>query len=144
MTFTPDYRHLADAARNIPAKRLPLYEHQIDVSIMEAITGERFAELQQGDASDKREFFRHYASFYRSMGYDTVSFEGCVPGPGALQTPSKGVIETREDFERYPWGGVEAEYWRQFTDDFEALASVMPAGMKAVGGVGLGRVRERV
>ena len=136
--FEPDYTNLADAARNVAPGRMPLYEHIIDASVMERITGADFAQLIGGGGADKREFFRHYAGFFREMGYDTVSFECCVPGPGALQTPSKGVISDRADFERYPWGGVEDEFWARHGGDYSALEDVMPAGMKAVGGVGLG------
>jgi len=136
--FEPDYAHVVDAARNIAPKRMPLYEHLIDVSVMERITGKRFASAQNGNAADKREFYAHYAGFFREMGYDTVSFECCVPGPGGLQYPAKGVIKTREDFKRYPWDEVERTFWAMYEGDFAALAEVMPAGMKAVGGVGLG------
>jgi len=137
-SFEPDYSHIVKAARNIQPERMPLYEHIIDVSVMEKIMGRQFAGLQQGGVSDKREFYRHYTGFFREMGYDTVSFECGVPGPGALQSPAKGIIETRSDFDRYPWQDVEHEYWTLYGEDFAALADVMPSGMKAIGGVGLG------
>jgi len=136
--FEPDYTYIVNAARNIQPARMPLYEHIIDAGVMEKITGYRFAALQQGGAADKREFYRRYAGFFREMGYDTVSFECCVPGPGALQYPAKGIIAARDDFDRYPWQEIENDYWAQYGGDFAALAEVMPAGMKAIGGVGLG------
>ena len=43
------------------------------------------------------------------MGYDTVSFEELIgpamPGSGALGEHVKGVIQDRDDFEKYPWDG---------------------------------------
>ena len=35
--FVPDYNNILNAAKNIKPKRLPLYEHNIAVSIMEEI-----------------------------------------------------------------------------------------------------------
>ncbi len=109
MEFTPDYTNLVKAARNIEVEHFPLYEHKIDPVVMEAITGEKFAQLYNEDDRDLDEFFRHYCNFYRDMGYDTVSFEELIgpamPGSGALGEHVKGAIQTREDFERYPWGG---------------------------------------
>ena len=74
-TFTPDYRYLSQSARNIEAARLPLYEHNICVEMMEAVLGVSFGGLFSGDFLDKVEFFRHYSEFCRRMGYDAVTFE---------------------------------------------------------------------
>ena len=57
MIFTPDYHHLLQAACNMEAQRLPLYEHLICTEVMEEITGCHFASLLQGNNTDKREFF---------------------------------------------------------------------------------------
>ena len=38
MIFTPDYHHLLQAACNMEAQRLPLYEHLICTEVMEEIT----------------------------------------------------------------------------------------------------------
>ena len=50
--FVPDYTNIVDAARNRAAKRLPLYEHQIDDAIMEKIVGREFSGLQDGSAAE--------------------------------------------------------------------------------------------
>ncbi len=141
--FEPDYRHIENAARNLPSGRLPLYEHLIDVSVMEAITNRPFDQLQQGDDRDLAEYFAQYCGFFRLMGYDSVSFERCfasvMPGSGALSnsrmTPA---IRTQADFDRYPWDEIPDLYFAQNRRAFEALRACMPAGMKAVGGVGNG------
>ena len=63
MTFTPDYRHVADVMRNRRPARLPLYEHIVSPRIMEQILGTPFAGLAGGDAADLAEYFRHYCRF---------------------------------------------------------------------------------
>ncbi len=140
--FSPDYRHLQNAARNIEAARIPLYEHIICTEMAETILGKRFADLLQGDYADKKEFFRHYCTFFATMGYDTVSFENCITavliGGGALGAHKPGVIRDRADFEAYPFDEIPLLYAKAFDDSFRALAEVLPAGMKAVGGVGNG------
>lgn len=140
--FTPDYQNLVQSARNIDVARTPLYDHGIDPSIMEAVLNREFAPLLFGSYAEKREFFSHYCAFFRQMGYDTVTFEGCVgpamPGSGALGGHVEGVIKTREDFEKYPWSSVPDRYFERYGEIFKALGEEMPAGMKAVGGVGNG------
>ena len=140
--FSPDYRNLQNAARNIEVKRIPLYEHIICTETAEVILGKTFAPLLQGDFADKKEFFRNYCEFFSRMGYDTISFEHCITevliGGGALGAHKPGVIQDRADFEAYPFDEIPQIYARTFDESFRALAEVMPAGMKAVGGVGNG------
>ena len=142
MSFVPDYRNIENAARNIEVSRIPLYEHIIAPEIMEEILGKRFAALYGGDDRDLDEFFRCYCDFFKQMGYDTVSFEECIgpvmPGNGALGGHIKGVIQTREDFERYPFDEICDRYFEKCSRIFASLRRVMPEGMKAIGGVGNG------
>lgn len=142
MNFQPDYRHIENAARNLEAKRLPLYEHIICPEIMEKILGTRFAALSGGDFADRKEYFRHYCRFFATMGYDTVSFEQCIgavmPGSGALGRHLPGVVVDRASFESYPWAAIPDLYFSAYAQDFRALREVMPAGMKAIGGPGNG------
>lgn len=140
--FAPDYRNIVMAARNLTPMRIPLYEHAISVKVMERIMGKEFHDLDNGDRSDKREFFRNYNNFFRLMGYDTVSFEcsicAVMPGSGALTNRRPGVIKSREDFEKYPWDEIPELYFKTYSEYFELLGEQMPPGMKAVGGVGFG------
>jgi uroporphyrinogen decarboxylase len=140
--FAPDYRHLVDAAWNRKPARLPLYEHIICAEIMEKILGVSFAYLYRGEGADLREFFGHYCRFFKEMTYDTVSYEVCVndltPGGGALLGEREGVIQTRADFESYPWDDFPRIYWEYATPRFAALAAALPPGMKAIGGIGNG------
>jgi uroporphyrinogen decarboxylase len=140
--FVPDYKNVINAARNVKPVRLPLYEHIISDRIMEKILNRKFAELINGDLSEKREYFSNYISFFKEMGYDTVSFECCIggamPGSGALGGHKPGVIKTREDFEKYPWNEIHDRYFKYYSEYFTLLGEEMPAGMKAIGGVGNG------
>jgi len=141
MSFEPDYRHMLAVLRNERPVRLPIYEHLINTPFMERVLGVQFAELTQGSAADLDEFFAHYCRFWREMTYDTVSYEVCIteilPGHGAIMG-GRGPIQTRRDFERYPWDELPARYWALAAPRFDALRRQLPPGMKAVGGVGNG------
>jgi uroporphyrinogen decarboxylase len=141
MPFEPDYTHMLAVLRNQRPARLPVYEHAISPKIMEQVLGTPFAGLAGGDGRDLDAFFAHYCRFFREMTYDTVSYEVCIteilPGHGAIYG-GKGPIQNRADFERYPWNELPARYWALATPHFDALARQMPAGMKALGGVGNG------
>lgn len=140
--FRPDWRLLADSARNIEVARTPLYEHNISVEMMERVLGYPFGGLFGGDYDDKLAFFDSYCEFCRVCGYDCVTFEQCIgpamPGSGALGGHIQGVIRNRADFERYPWDEIPDRYFAMTSDSFRALRECMPPGMMAVGGVGNG------
>lgn len=140
--FIPDYRNIVDAANNIEAKRLPLYDHIVSDKIMEKILNVKFSGLSGGDDRDLDEYFSHYCEFFRKMGYDTVSYECCLsavmPSNGCLGGHAPPAIRNREDFEKYPWDEIVPRYFQTYTRFFEALRRNMPAGMKAIGGVGNG------
>ena len=107
MTFTPDYHYMLDVLANRRPARLPVYEHLINPPFMESVLGEKFADTQFGGPADIANFFEHYCRFYRSMTYDTVSFEVTItdllPEHGAILGGKKGPIQTRADCDRYPW-----------------------------------------
>lgn len=142
MSFQPDTRHMLDVLANRRPARLPLYEHKIDPTIMEQVLGQQFAALEQGDEADLREFYYHYCRFYQEMTYDTVSWEVTVtrslPGHGAIYGGRPGPIQSRADFDAYPWDEVVARYWHAADRKFAMLGQCLPAGMKAVGGIGNG------
>jgi len=142
MTFAPDYRHMADVARNVRPPRLPLYEHTVGGKIMEQVLGREFAGLAWGRNRDLGEYFTQYCRFFKEMTYDTVSFEvglcPILPGHGALSGGGPGPIQSREDFDKYPWDGIPERFWSQAGPRFDALVEALPPGMKIVGGVGYG------
>lgn len=53
--FEPDYTNILNAARNIPAARMPLYEHNIDGGCMTAALGVNpYQMIHSGDESAVR------------------------------------------------------------------------------------------
>jgi len=142
MTFQPDYRRMVDVVNNRRPAQLPIYEHIINPGFMEQATGIEFAALAGGDDADLARYFESYCAFFRDQTYDTVSYEVCIteilPGGGALLGEHPGPIQTRADFERYPWDELPARFWDVAERRFAALDEAMPPGMKALGGVGNG------
>lgn len=143
MEFFPNYQYVVDAAYNRVPKRLPLYEHNVAPEVIEKITDTQFAQLLQGDSSDLKEFFNNFCGFFMDNGYDVVPFECCVgdimPGSGALGSSLVDpVIKNEEDFNNYPFEDIEEIYFKTYSQRFIALKQSLPAGMKAVGGVGNG------
>jgi len=142
LDFQNDYRHMMAVLANQRPERLPVYEHIISPVIMEKILNVQFADLFDGDGADLDEFFRQYCRFFQEMTYDTVSFEVCIteilPDGGAIMGGKPGPIQSWDDFERYPWDELAAMYWKKAESKFKSLGKNMPAGMKAIGGVGNG------
>ena len=142
MSFQPDYRHMCDVLANRRPARLPIYEHIISPEIMEKILDVRFVDLFDGDDADQRQFFTQFCRFFREMTYDTVSFEVCIaeftPDGGAIMGGRPGPIQTREDFDKYPWEEIPTRFWEKADRRFAALGECLPSGMKGLGGVGNG------
>lgn len=141
-TFQPDYNHLVNACKNITPKRTPLYEHIISTEVMEQILGVQFGDLINGDDAEKKKHFEHYCNFFYSMGYDTVSYECCIgpamPGSGALGNHQPGVINNRQDFDKYPWDEIPNYFFEKYAKNYEIMGNCIPDGMKAIGGPGNG------
>ncbi len=140
--FEPDYRQIVEAARNRPAARLPLYEHGIDPRVMERILGVRFFHLWQGTPEERRQYHHQFNAFHLAMGYDVVPFErglcSLVQGGQGLTGAKPGIVRNRQEFDRYPWDTGVERYFARWEEDFCLMAEEMPAGMKAIGGVGNG------
>lgn len=141
--FEPNYRNLQLAAQNVWADRLPLYEHIVGENAIFEITGNRpMSIMYSPDLSEAKEGFRQYWDFFRQMGYDTASIEfgitEILPGGGALGSHVEGCINTRADFDRYPWEELPELFFSAYIPYMRLLEETCPAGMKAVGGVGNG------
>jgi uroporphyrinogen decarboxylase len=142
MQFQPDYRHMLSVMQNKRPERLPLYEHLINTPVMENILGFKFADLLLGNQQDQQAFFEHYCRFYKDMTYDTVSFEVCVsdmiPDHGAIYGGRPGPVQTRDDFNKFPWQEIPVRFWQKAHLQFRMLGTCLPKGMKVVGGIGNG------
>lgn len=141
MSFTPDYTRLEKAARNIATDIVPLYDHLIHGSIAGKIIGTKSL-WDIHDEGEYDEFYRLYSKLLSDLGYDVVIQEFCtsfalVDG-GALGGHKKGAIQTREDFEKYPWDEICERYFTKYAASLEAMRRNMPTGMKGVGGIGNG------
>ena len=142
MNFQPDYRHFEDVMKNIRPKRMPIYEHIINPPFMESILNTKFADFINGNKADQKEFFKHYCRFFKEMTYDTVSFEVCTievfPNSGAIMGRIPGPIQSRKDFEKFPWEELPKKFEEYAYPRFDALVEALPEGMKVIGGVGNG------
>lgn len=140
--FTPDYKNIVLSAQNVEVERLPLYEHLICHEHMQTLLGVPFTQYWGEKYEDKKEYFRHFCDFYRKAGYDTVTFEACfgsvLPGNGALGGHKEGCMKVMDDVIKYPWNEIPDIFFKAYGDYFRALGDTMPAGMKAIGGVGNG------
>jgi uroporphyrinogen decarboxylase len=109
---------------------------------MERILNVQFAELWNGSLVDQTEYFSQYCLFFQEMTYDTVSYEVCIceilPDHGAIMGGRPGPIQTRDDYNKYPWDELVNRYWQVAEPQFQLLSQSMPPGMKALGGVGNG------
>jgi len=145
----PDFNILRDAFLNKPTSRIPLYEHIIDVEIMEEVMGKKF----YGDtlsAQDNMVYFhKNSIDFWHQMGYDSYSFE-VVPAfaerheivaddTAGTDRQTRGWVDENSG-PIQEWADLENEkYWPsgEASGDFaqfETIEKLLPEGMKLVGG----------
>jgi uroporphyrinogen decarboxylase len=76
------------------------------------------------------------------MTYDAVDYEAAIcdiyPDHGAIMGGRPGPVQTRDDFNRYPFDEIPGIFWKTYKPHLDALRDVMPEGMKAYGGCGYG------
>ena len=141
--FTPDYRHIVDAAWNREAARLPIYEQHFGGEIMPKLTGQTpYAMIYSKDMKESKEGFRQLWDFHRQLGFDVCChdfwFNSILEGGGALGGHTDGCIKDRDDFERYPWDELPQRYFDYYAPYIRNFAETCPPGMKAIGGAGNG------
>ena len=141
-TFEPDYRNILKVLYNQKPDYLPLYEHNIDAPFVSKCIGEELSLNGRKSCSDLDEYFSKYISFWKENTYDAFSYEAAIceilPGHGAILGGMLGPIQTREDFDRYPFDDIPRIFWETYRPRLESIRRVMPAGMKAYGGCGYG------
>ena len=141
--FSPDYTRIASAARNRKTNGIPLYEHDINRTVIGAIVQKDLHAMYESRDPDTLDLlFKTIADFHIEHGYDTYSFEGCVTeiiqGGLGLTGQAESIIRSREEFEEYPWDTLSDRYFQKFSIYFDAIRRTLPEGMKIVGGVGNG------
>jgi len=139
--FQPDYRNILDVLYNKKPKRLPLYEHHIDVPFISKFLGKEIC-LEGNRQKDYEEYYKKIISFWENMTYDAFDFEAAIcdiyPGHGAIMGGRPGPIQSRDDFNKYPFKEIPIIFWEEYTPHLEAIRKILPAGMKAYGGCGYG------
>ncbi len=139
--FSPDYRNILSVLNNCRPARLPLYEHAIDPPFITKTINKEL-HLQAGNAADYEEYYRTISRFWQDMTYDSFAYEAAIceilPGHGAINGGISGPIQTRADFERYPFDEFPELYWKTYTPHLEAIRKILPSGMKVWGGCGYG------
>lgn len=117
---------------------LPVYEHVASPGFIAAWLGQPFDRLRPHDL----DYWKLYVRFWMEMGFDCVPMEiplNCPLGGnhsfygGHTQgSESSVIIQSRSDYERYPWPDESAPL--DFKP-FEIVAALLPSGAKIVGGV---------
>ena len=141
MDFQPDYRHILDVLYNKRPERLPLYEHHIDLPFIAKYLG-RDLGLEGTKPGDLENYYRTVTGFWKEMTFDAFDYEAAIcevfPGHGAIMGGMLGPIQSRQDFEKYPWDEISELFWNAYVPHFDAIRKIMPNGMKAFGGCGYG------
>jgi uroporphyrinogen decarboxylase len=139
--FKPDYTQILQVLNNRQPERLPVYEHHIDAPFISKAIGKELV-CDSDKPADLETYYRELTGFWKSMTYDAIDYEAAIcdilPDHGAILGGRPGPIQTREDFEKYPFDEIPEIFWKTYTPHLDALAKVMPDGMKAFGGCGYG------
>jgi len=141
LDFEPDFTNLEQVLLNRRPKRLPIYEHHIDAPFISKFLGEVLSPKNL-NPSELTGYYKKVIGFWKEMTYDGFDFEAAIcdilPGHGAIMGGMKGPIQTREDFDQYPWREIPVIFEKEYTPHFEAIRKALPRGMKAYGGCGYG------
>jgi len=139
--FQPDYRQIEKVLHNQRPESLPLYEHHIDRPFIEKVLGKQIG-IEGDRTEDYEEYYRQIIGFWKDMTYDAFDYEAAIcdiiPGHGAIMGGILGPIQTRDDFNKYPFDDIPKIFWETYTPHLEAIRKVLPPGMKAYGGCGYG------
>jgi uroporphyrinogen decarboxylase len=134
--------------------RVPFYELFADPEILEAITKDTLPRLDAILEKDEivgkaiKQYVRVSVKFYHILGYDYVplTFPFRFPrnniilaedtaklsrGKRQWQNENRGVIETREDFDRYPWPDLD-RVQENYLFVYNVLKENLPEGMKII------------
>jgi uroporphyrinogen decarboxylase len=139
--FQPDYTNILMVLNNQRPNYLPLYEHHIDAPFISKVLGENIS--SEGlNSSELEDYYRKVIGFWKDMTYDAFDFEAAIcdilPAHGAIMGGMVGPIQTREDFDNYPWKDIPRIFRETYIPHFEAIRKTLPPGMKAFGGCGYG------
>jgi len=139
MDFKPDYQNILQVLNNQQPHRLPLYEHHIDAPFLSKVLGENISSKDLNN-NELEDYYRKVIGFWKDMTYDAFDYEAAIcdilPGHGAIMGGMAGPIQTRQDFDSYPWADIPNIFRETYSPHFEAIRKTLPPGMKAYGGFG--------
>lgn len=136
MYRNPDFNQfLIVLRRSGKSSHIPYYEHIASPGFIAAKTNTRFGQMRY----DAPGFWEIYVNFWLGMGFDCIPMEIplTLPPRSSVEGASEGseahaVIHTIQDFEEFQW--PTEEHPIEFRH-FETVASLIPDGVKIVGGV---------
>ena len=139
--FQPDHTNILMVLHNRRPDYLPLYEHHIDAPFISKVLGEDLS-ADGLNSTELEGYYRKVIDFWKDMSYDAFDFEAAIcdilPGHGAIMGGMNGPIQTREDFNTYPWEEIPRIFRKVYIPHLEAIRKALPTGMKAYGGCGYG------
>jgi hypothetical protein len=139
--FQPDYTNILKVVQNKRPDYLPLYEHHIDAPFISKVVGEDLS-AEGLNGAELEAYYRKIIGFWKDMTYDAFDYEAAIcdilPGHGAILGGMKGPVQTRGDFNSYPWEDIPLIFKEAYIPHLEAIRKTLPAGMKAYGGCGYG------
>ena len=134
MTFQPDHTNMLMVLHNRRPDYLPLYEHHIDAPFISKVLGEDL-NAEGLNAAELEAYYRKIIGFWKHMTYDAFDYEAAIcdilPGHGAILGGMKGPIQTRADFDTYPWEDIPRIFKEAYIPHLEAIRQALPPGMKA-------------
>lgn len=140
--FTPDYTNILKVLCNQRPDYLPLYEHHIDDPFISKCIGQELSIDKCETNEELDDYFRIYISFWKDHTYDAFDYEAAIceifPDHGAILGGKLGPIQTRDDFEKYPFDELPSLFWSKYKPRLESIRRVLPIGIKAYGGCGYG------
>ncbi len=137
---SPDFEQFLKALRRQGRPSyLPFYEHLASSGFMARRLGVPFDKMTPSDSG----YWEYYVKFWLEMGYDCIPMEigpnyplgRHEPGPAgshSVGSEANVIIANRADYERYPWPPESKPL--EFSH-FEKVATLLPDGVKIVGGV---------
>src|SRR6056297_2983902 len=118
MNFIPDYTQIEAVLHNKHPQRLPLYEHHIDDGFITKVLDKTVA-LMGKKISDYTHYYQERFKFWKDMTYDAMDYEASVcdifPGHGAIFGGVQGPIQSRNDFNTYPFEEIPVRFWEEYS-----------------------------
>ncbi len=139
--MSQDFGILEAAVRGQRCSAVPLYEHGIDLPVIEAIMGYDFSEVDPSTEAGFKQMWKGIIRFYDEMGYVYVPVELGVRFVAAYRNTAggRGWVDEHSGPVK-SWSDLEnPDYWPDVEhafayDTFAEIAGLLPSHMKIIGG----------